>query len=68
MKFKMKKGDFSHLGAVRGKTGMNFCMVCRKESDFDILIYERNHTECMEEISVPKEFSKGNLRAVQIEG
>lgn len=68
MEFKTKKGDFSQLGAARGKTWMNFCMVCRKESDCSILIYERDHAEYTKEIAVPKEFSRGNLRAVLIEG
>lgn len=67
MEFKVKKGDFSHLGAARGKTWMNFCMVCRKEIECSVLIYERDHTECVKEIVLPKEFSKGNLKAVRIE-
>lgn len=68
MEFKVRKGDFSHLGALKDRTWMNFCMICRKESDCGILVYKRDHTECVKEIIVPKEFSKGNLRAVSIEG
>lgn len=68
MEFKVRKGDFSHMGAVKGKTSMNFCMRCRKESDCRIMIYKRDHTECLDEIAVPNGFSKGNLRAVSIEG
>lgn len=68
MEWNQKRGDFSRLGVVRGKTWTNFCLVCRKESDCKILLYERNHPECIAEIVVPREFSKGNLRAVQVEG
>ena len=68
MEFNAKKGDFSKLGAVKGKTWANFCMVCRKEADCKVLLYKRNQPDNPKEIAVPKEFSKGNLRAVQIEG
>lgn len=68
MRFNSKRGDFSRLGAIKDKTGANFCMECRKESECAVLIYKRNQQEISEEIAVPGEFSKGNLRAVRIDG
>lgn len=68
MEFNLRKGDFSKLGVVKGRTGANFCIECRKESDCKILIYQRGQSEKLQELSVSKEFSKGNLRAVQIDG
>lgn len=68
MGFKMKRGDFFRLGASKGKTWANFCMVCRKETECKVLIYKKGQEQPADEITVPKEFSKGNLRAVHIEG
>lgn len=68
MKFNTKKGDFSSLGAIKGKTWANFCMECRKEAECKVLVYQRMRQQEPEEIAVPKEFSKGNLRAVRIDG
>ncbi len=68
MEFNLRKGDFSRLGAVKGRTGANFCIECRKESDCKILLYKRNQSKKPTELSVSPEFSKGNLRAVQADG
>ena len=68
MEWNVKKGDFSHMGAVKGKTWTNFCMECRKESDCKIIVYERENPQKRVEIAVPAEFSKGNLRAVRVHG
>ncbi len=68
MEFNAKRGDFSQLGAIKGKTWANFCMICRKEADCKVLIYEKGQEKWTEEVAVPKEFSKGNLRSVHIEG
>lgn len=68
MRWNVKRGDFSHLGTIRGKTWANFCIECRKEAECKVLIYERNQDKWMEEIVVPAEFSRGNLRAVHVEG
>ncbi len=68
MKLNVKKGDFSRLGATKGRTWANFCLECRKESDCKVLIYERGKNAKPQEIAVPGEFSKGNLRAIQVDG
>lgn len=68
MNFNTKRGDFSRLGAIKGKTWANFCILCRKESDCDVLLYQRGLQQEPEKVPVPKEFSKGNLRAVRIDG
>lgn len=68
MEWNIKKGDFSYMGAVRGKTWTNFCLECRKESDCKILLYARGNAKKQFEIAVPVEFTKGNLRAVRVLG
>ena len=67
MEYNVKKGDFSNIGATKGKTWTEFCLVCRKEADCKILLYKRDGKDKPEEIAVPAEFSKGNLRAVRID-
>ncbi len=68
MKRNIRQGDFSRLGASKGKAWANFCLLCRKEADCKVLLYERNDNGGQpEEIEIPKEFSKGNLRAVRID-
>lgn len=68
MEYSVKKGDFTQLGATKGKTWANFCIACRKETDCKVLLYKRSHINQLEEIAVPEEFSKGNLRSVRIDG
>lgn len=68
MKIDIRKGDFSRMGVTKGKTGVNFCLECRKESCCKIILYNREDISITEEISVAEKFSKGNLRAVCIEG
>lgn len=71
MEFNLKKGDFSQLGVTKGKNWVNFCFVCRKEVACKVLIYDRS-TEYpfkeITEITIPEEFSMGNLRAIRMEG
>ena len=68
MEFNLKKGDFSRLGVTKGKTWINFCFEGRRQSDCKIILYHRADGNKKAEIDVPVEFSKGNLRAVRIEG
>jgi len=66
--YNVKKGDFSLLGAVRGKGYVNFCMECRREWDCNIILYPREKSGQPEKICVPWEFGQGNLRAVRVYG
>ncbi len=68
MKIDLKRGDFSQLGAIKGRTWANFCMVCRKESECKVLVYQKDQVRCTAEIIVPKEYSMGNIRSVHVEG
>lgn len=68
MEFNLKKGDFSRLGVTKGKTWINFCFEGRRQSDCKIILYHRADGNKKAEIDVPEEFSKGNLRAIRIEG
>ena len=68
MEFNLKKGDFSRLGVTKGKTWINFCFEGRRQSDCKIILYHRADGNKKAEINVPEEFSKGNLRAIRIEG
>lgn len=79
MEYNVKKGDFSPMGAVKGKGYVNFCMECRRQTDCKIILYPRRKndstdqscpkdTQSVVEIAVPEEFGKGNLRAVRIYG
>ncbi|MCM1257401.1 MAG: glycogen operon protein GlgX [Roseburia sp.] len=68
MEYNVKKGDFSPIGAVKGKGFVNFCVECRRETDCAILLYPRKESGDKVQILVPEEYSRGNLRAVKIFG
>lgn len=68
MEWNVKKGDFSQMGVVKGKSWVNFCFEGRKESDCSILLYERMNPGKVIEIAAPEEYSQGNLRALRIYG
>ena len=63
MEYNVKKGDFSPLGAVKGKGFTNFCIECRPETDCVVLLYPRGGKGEKVQILVPEEYSRGNLRA-----
>ncbi len=67
MRLDVKRGEFLRLGVTKSKTWAEFCFECRKESECKILLYKRNTTDLPVEITVPPEFSKGNLRSVRID-
>lgn len=68
MEYSVKKGDFSPIGAVKGKGFYNFCIECRRESECAILLYPREKSGEKVQIPVSREFSRGNLRAVKVYG
>lgn len=68
MEFNMKKGDFSQMGAVKGKNWANFCFEGRKDAECKILLYDRKSPEKIIEIPVSDEYRTGNLRALHVSG
>lgn len=68
MEYNVKKGDFSPIGAVKGKGFVNFCIECRREMECAVIFYPRGDAGEKQRIFVPEEYSRGNLRAVKIFG
>ena len=68
MKYKIKEGNYSHMGTQRDHDTITFTFEGERESDCAILLYAKSRVESVIRIPVPKEDCIGSLRSVSVVG
>ncbi len=67
MEIKMTKGNYKELGAAAGKNQICFTFACEKEKECKLVLLHKPSGE-REELIIPKEYCRGALYSVNIEG